>query len=266
MNTAVLESAWAVLTDRQTTALLVIRHDRIVFERYAPGYGRTKPHYTASMAKALVGGLSLMLAMEDGRISPDDPAHRYVPQWRDDPKRQEITSDTSPPTPRASRTPRPTALPHDRLTGWKGDFWKRLPPPRDPFTTRQGLRTRSRFAWHEGTLQQPRHGDARLLRDGEPPRDERRGPPLAPEAPYHETAGRARCGMVDGIRHRDARGRLPPGGDVGAAVPTARTPWPGSVGSCCTGVTGRETADLPIVVDTAPGTAACQAIPVWGGG
>ena len=25
-------------------------------------------------------------------------------------------------------------LPHDKLTGWQGDFWKRLDPPRDPFT------------------------------------------------------------------------------------------------------------------------------------
>src|SRR5439155_15323434 len=25
-------------------------------------------------------------------------------------------------------------LPHEKLTGWKGDFWKRLPPPNDPFT------------------------------------------------------------------------------------------------------------------------------------
>ena len=43
MSPTALESAWAVLKDRQTTALLVIRHDRIVFERYAPGYSRTKP-------------------------------------------------------------------------------------------------------------------------------------------------------------------------------------------------------------------------------
>src|SRR5947209_5599913 len=52
MNPMALESAWDVLKDRHTTALLVIRHDRIVFERYAPGHGRTKPHSTASMAKA----------------------------------------------------------------------------------------------------------------------------------------------------------------------------------------------------------------------
>jgi hypothetical protein len=25
-------------------------------------------------------------------------------------------------------------LPHDKRTGWKGDFWKRLDPPSDPFT------------------------------------------------------------------------------------------------------------------------------------
>src|SRR5205823_11406721 len=25
-------------------------------------------------------------------------------------------------------------LSHEQLTGWKGDFWKRLPTPHDPFT------------------------------------------------------------------------------------------------------------------------------------
>ena len=134
MSSTALESAWAVLKDRQTTALLVIRHDRIVFERYAPGHGRTKPHYTASMAKALVGGLSLMVAMHDGRISPDDPAHRYVPQWRDDPKRREITVRHLATHTSGIEDAEADGIPHDRLTGWKGDFWKRLPPPHDPFT------------------------------------------------------------------------------------------------------------------------------------
>jgi len=81
MRPAALESAWAALRERHTTALLVIRHDRIVFERYATGHGRTTPHGTASLAKALVGGLGLMVAMGDGRIKPDDPAWRYVGQW-----------------------------------------------------------------------------------------------------------------------------------------------------------------------------------------
>ncbi len=134
MSPTALESAWAVLKDRQTTALLVIRHDRIVFERYAPGFGRTKPHSTASLAKALVGGVGLMVAMGDGRIKPDDLASRYVPQWRDDPKRREITVRHLATHTSGIEDAEADGLPHDRLTGWKGDFWKRLPPPNDPFT------------------------------------------------------------------------------------------------------------------------------------
>ena len=133
MDSAALESAWGLLKDHQTTALLIIRHDRIVFERYAPGHGRTKPHGTASMAKALVGGVGLMVAMHDGRISPDDPANRYVPQWRYDPKRQEITVRHLATHTSGIEDAEADELPHDRLTGWKGDFWKRLPSPLDPF-------------------------------------------------------------------------------------------------------------------------------------
>ncbi len=85
MNSAALEMAWRVLRERQTTAILVIRHDRLVFERYPDGHDRTKPHFTASLAKALVGGVGLMVAMDDGRIGPDDLAHRYVPVWKASP-------------------------------------------------------------------------------------------------------------------------------------------------------------------------------------
>jgi CubicO group peptidase (beta-lactamase class C family) len=134
MDPAALESAWAALKDRSTTALLVIRHDRIVFERYATGFDRTKPHFTASMAKALVGGLSLMVAMGDGRIQPDDPASRYVPRWRDDPQRRAITVRHLATHTTGIEDAEEGGLPHDRLKGWKGDFWKRLPPPNDPFS------------------------------------------------------------------------------------------------------------------------------------
>ena len=134
MDTTALESAWADLKDRHTTDLLVIRHDRIVFERYAPDQGRTKPHGTASLAKALVGGTALMVAMGDGRIKPDDPASKYVPQWRDDPKRRVITVRHLATHTSGIEDAESNDLPHDRLTGWKGDFWKRLPPPLDPFT------------------------------------------------------------------------------------------------------------------------------------
>jgi len=36
-------------------------------EWYAPGWDADKKHGTASLAKALVGGMSLVLALDDGR-------------------------------------------------------------------------------------------------------------------------------------------------------------------------------------------------------
>jgi CubicO group peptidase (beta-lactamase class C family) len=129
-----LETLWNELRQRKTTALLVIREDRIVFERYAPGWSRNKPHYTASLAKALVGGVSLMLAMNDGRIKPDDLASRFVPSWTNDPRKAKITIRLLATHTSGIEDAEADALPHDQLTGWKGDFWKRLAPPNDPFT------------------------------------------------------------------------------------------------------------------------------------
>ncbi len=122
------------LAARKTKALLVIRNDRIVCEWYAPGHGANQKHYTASMAKAIVGGLSLGVALSDGRLALDDPAAKYIPQWRDDPRKSKITlrqlgSHTS-----GIEDAEADNLPHNQLTGWKGDFWKQPAPPRDPFT------------------------------------------------------------------------------------------------------------------------------------
>jgi CubicO group peptidase (beta-lactamase class C family) len=122
------------LADRQSKALLVIRNDKIVMEWYQKGHGPDKKHYTASMAKAIVGGVSLAAAMSDGLIALDDRAAEYVPQWQDDPRKSKITirqlgSHTS-----GIEDAEADDLPHDKLTGWKGEFWKRPAPPRDPFT------------------------------------------------------------------------------------------------------------------------------------
>jgi CubicO group peptidase (beta-lactamase class C family) len=93
-----------------------------------------KTHGTASLAKAIVGGLSLSVAMSDGRIGLDDPAAKFIPQWRGDPRRSRITlrqfgSHTS-----GIEDAEADGEPHEQLTGWKGDFWKRLAVPNDPFT------------------------------------------------------------------------------------------------------------------------------------
>ncbi|HXG12133.1 MAG TPA: serine hydrolase, partial [Gemmataceae bacterium] len=129
MSAERLNALWKDLEARRTTGLLIIRNDRIVFEKYAAGWDASRPHYTASMAKALVGGLALALALGDGRIALDDPAAKYIPQWKDDPRKSKITirhlgSHTS-----GLDDSRP-----NEEAKWKDDFWKRLDPPNDPFT------------------------------------------------------------------------------------------------------------------------------------
>ena len=135
MSAAALDKLKDQLGVANTKALLVIRGDRIVYEWYGEGHSATAKHYTASMAKAIVGGVSIGVGMTDGRIALDDKAASYVPQWNSDPRKSRITirqlgSHTS-----GMDDAEADKLPHDKLTGWKGDFWKRLDPPADPFTT-----------------------------------------------------------------------------------------------------------------------------------
>jgi CubicO group peptidase (beta-lactamase class C family) len=129
-----LDALKDTLAALKTHAFLVIRNDKIVYEWYAEGYGPAKPHGTASLAKAVVGGLSLAVALTDGRIALDDKAAVYIPEWKKAPQKARITirqlgSHTS-----GLADAEQDGLPHAKLTGWKGDFWKALPPPRDPFT------------------------------------------------------------------------------------------------------------------------------------
>ena len=129
-----LEGLRADLASRKTRAFLVIRKDAMVCEWYAPGQDADTKFGTASLAKALVGGLSLAVAMTDGRLALDDPAAKFIPQWRDDARKSRITvrqlgSHTS-----GVEDAEADGKPHDQLTGWKGDFWKRLAVPNDPFT------------------------------------------------------------------------------------------------------------------------------------
>lgn len=120
MSPEKLDEMCRVLRERsKLDALMIIRHDRVVYEWYGEGYSRHTPHYTASLAKALVGGISLIMALGDGRLRLDDPACKFVPRWRDDPIRSRITlfhlathsSGIEDSTPRKSGT-------------WKERFWR----------------------------------------------------------------------------------------------------------------------------------------------
>jgi len=109
---------------RGTQAFLIVYKDKIVYERYLPDWDRYQPHGTASAAKGVMGGLSLMLAMHDGRIDLDDLACQYIPQWKDDPLKSKITirqlgSHTSGIDDSTQGSADQYTLP-----GWKGDFWR----------------------------------------------------------------------------------------------------------------------------------------------
>jgi len=129
LDTAKLSAWQSNLAAHGTTGLLVIRRGRIALEWYAPDWNADRPHGTASMAKALVGGMSLALAMSDGRISPDDLASKYIPKWRTDPLKSKITIRQLATHTSGISDAEQDDIPHDQLTGWKGDFWKRTPDP-----------------------------------------------------------------------------------------------------------------------------------------
>lgn len=134
MSSSKLDLLRDELARRKTRAFLVVRNDQIVYEWYAPGQGVGKTQGTASLAKALVGGLSLGVAVTDGRIHIDDPAASFIPEWKEDPRKSRITirhlgSHTSGLS--DAETP---GVKHEDQASWMGGFWKRLPPPKDPFT------------------------------------------------------------------------------------------------------------------------------------
>ena len=122
------------LAARRTRAFLVVRHDRVVYEWYAEGVTADTKQGTASLAKALAGGLSLGVALTDGLLRLDDPAAKYIPEWKADLEKSKITvrqlgSHTS-----GLADAETKGVKHEDQPGWKGDFWKRRPPPDDPFT------------------------------------------------------------------------------------------------------------------------------------
>ena len=117
------------LARRKTKAFLVIRHDRIVCEWYSPDHGPDRKHGTASLAKAIVGGMALAIALDDGFITLDEPVAKYIPQWQGDARKAKITvrhlgSHTS-----GLDDSRP-----NEEASWKDAFWRREDPPNDPFT------------------------------------------------------------------------------------------------------------------------------------
>jgi CubicO group peptidase (beta-lactamase class C family) len=155
-----LDALQKELARRKTHAFLVVRDDKIVFEWYAAGHGPDKKHGAASLSKPTVAGLALALLLSDGKLTLDTRVAELVPAWSDDPRKRKITlrqlgSHTS-----GLADAEQDRLPHNKLSGWKGDFWKQLDPPRDPFTL---ARDRAPILFEPGTdLQYSNPGIAML--------------------------------------------------------------------------------------------------------
>jgi CubicO group peptidase (beta-lactamase class C family) len=134
LSSARLDAIKDRLAEKKTRAFLVVRHDKLVYEWYAPGTAAATRQGSASLAKALVAGLSLAVVITDGKVSLDDHATKFVPQWKSDPRKSEITirhlgSHTS-----GLGDSTTENVVHEEQPGWRGEFWKRLDSPRDPFT------------------------------------------------------------------------------------------------------------------------------------
>ncbi|MGQ0636431.1 MAG: serine hydrolase [Planctomycetaceae bacterium] len=134
MSTTRLDALKDDLAKRQTASFVVIRNDAIVYEWYAVGRSAAERHGTASLAKALVGGMSLAVAISDGLISVDDKVSKHVPQWKNDPRKEKITIRHLGSHSSGLDNSRP-----NEEAQWKDDFWKGLQPPHDPFTISRDL-------------------------------------------------------------------------------------------------------------------------------
>jgi CubicO group peptidase (beta-lactamase class C family) len=131
MISSKLDSMKNTLAAIDTRKLLIIRNDKIVYEWYAPDYGPDKKHYTASLAKALAGGMSFLIALNDSLVNINDPACKFIPAWKNDPVKSKIkllhlATHTS-----GIENAKEGTIPNKKIQGWKGDFWRQEP---DPFT------------------------------------------------------------------------------------------------------------------------------------
>jgi CubicO group peptidase (beta-lactamase class C family) len=72
-----------LLASTQTTAFLIIKDDRLIYENYFNGYKRDSINTSFSVAKSFVSAL-VGMAIDEGLInSVDDPITKYIPELED---------------------------------------------------------------------------------------------------------------------------------------------------------------------------------------
>lgn len=141
MSSKKLDSMRNVLAEKGTKKLLIIKNDKIVYEWFSPGWeDSVKKHSTASLAKAVVSGMSLLAALDDGYIHPDEPACNFIPSWKKDEIKSKITirqlathtsgiEDAEASEKEKAEMERKKLDRHFGIPGWKGQFWRKEPDP-----------------------------------------------------------------------------------------------------------------------------------------
>lgn len=140
MSSKKLGNMSTVLAERGTKKMLIIKNDKIVYEWFAEGWkDDERKHYTASLAKALVGGMSLAAAMSDGNITLDEAACYHIPEWKKDGRKSKITIrhlathtsgiEDAEATEEERENLSDDSHLHMDLPGWKGQFWRQEPDP-----------------------------------------------------------------------------------------------------------------------------------------
>ena len=81
-----LETAAAYAAEKDSTALIVSRHEHIVFERYWHGTSFDTVEDGQSFSRVVVA-LAVGVALSRRQIHwPDEPVENFIPQWRGDPR------------------------------------------------------------------------------------------------------------------------------------------------------------------------------------
>ena len=111
---------------RRDTAALLIAHEGKIVEEWYRGLGtRSRRYGTASLAKAVAGGLAVAVALCDGLMTLDDPAGTYIPAWRADPRKADITIRQL--TTHSSGLAHGGAESGGQASPWAEAFWGRSP-------------------------------------------------------------------------------------------------------------------------------------------
>jgi CubicO group peptidase (beta-lactamase class C family) len=83
LDPAMLEAAAEAAEDTHSYCLLVIRHGKLVFERYWQGHDETTPQISWSVAKSH-SSATVGVAVANGDLgSLDDSVSEYIPEWQD---------------------------------------------------------------------------------------------------------------------------------------------------------------------------------------